>query len=598
MSNQIRDTISQKKQLLQRQLSSSPAVAENPTPNANQAPEEIIAEFTAIESLLSVHSTRINETVRSIEDAQAEWSKIMHKMSERERTAEGGTYQQFMAGPDNPYDTLDLAAGVIEGMGTKLVKVRRVLALAKIDRDKAHAEAKEEARSLEQGRALELLNAQAEVVNAQARLAALPIPTLPTGITPPAGQGLAHLPKIQLRKFAGSRAEWMPFKRLFKSTFANEKSGVILLTRLLSLLEGEPQRLIMNLDLLDENYEKAMQLLDNEYGDEKMRVRELLVQLRNIKDCKQPHEVREFRLQVETTCMQLESLKHPIDPMAWVELQTKLPINVIKKMQEMEEMDTNEWDLNCFREALGKIVRQEERARIVKDLSKKVEEKPTTSPRGKQPKKEDKATVYSAQSSHNTATKETGEQKKREPFCYFCEGDRKKTHWSDQCKKFTDLKGKRKRARELDLCTKCLRKGHIWKECRVKVKCFHCKGEHSSAMCDQPQTRTDQHKADNNKKKAKGKKPEEDSDNDPTEEHLVASNLGAPRTTVSMCIRAEVFNPNDKNARATALVVFDSLSHCSFIKEELRKKLKLSKEESVNLPLISFQATWTQASQV
>jgi hypothetical protein len=230
-------------------------------------------------------------------------------MSEKERPAESTLYNQFMAGNDNPNDTIELAASVLERMGVKLVKVRKVIANAKIERDQtkaqrqqAEADAREEARSLEQERALALLNAQAEVARANAAM----IP--PPGAIPahPEGNRL-KLPKMPVRKFAGARSEWMAFKRYLKTIEEREKSGVVRLIILKSLLEGEPKRLIDNLDDIEENYAKAIQLLDREYGDEKMRVRELLVQFKTLKECKNFPDVKEFRLQLELICMQLES---------------------------------------------------------------------------------------------------------------------------------------------------------------------------------------------------------------------------------------------------------------------------------------------------
>jgi hypothetical protein len=107
------------------------------------------------------------------------------------------------------------------------------------------------------------------------------------------------LPKIQLTKFAGARDEWAPFKRLYKSTIEDhEPSNVVRMTHLLSLLEGQPRLLISSLDISDTNYPKAMELLDNEYGDEKLQLKELLMKLRSLPECKSFAEVKEFRLQL------------------------------------------------------------------------------------------------------------------------------------------------------------------------------------------------------------------------------------------------------------------------------------------------------------
>jgi len=57
-----------------------------------------------------------------------------------------------------------------------------------------------------------------------------------------------------------------------------------------------------------------------------------------------------------------------------------------------------------------------------------------------------------------------------------------------------------------------------------------------------------------------------------------------------MCVKAEVFNPFKKNRKTTAVVVFDLLSHISFIKDELRQELELPTEETTTLSLQTFKA--------
>ena len=62
-----------------------------------------------------------------------------------------------------------------------------------------------------------------------------------------------------------------------------------------------------------------------------------------------------------------------------------------------------------------------------------------------------------------------GNNNRKGKFCVFC---KLTNHWSDQCKTVTDPKSRIDILRENKSCFKCLKVGHIQKNCRVKVKCY------------------------------------------------------------------------------------------------------------------------------
>uniref|UniRef100_A0A915B870 CCHC-type domain-containing protein n=1 Tax=Parascaris univalens TaxID=6257 RepID=A0A915B870_PARUN len=64
--------------------------------------------------------------------------------------------------------------------------------------------------------------------------------------------------------------------------------------------------------------------------------------------------------------------------------------------------------------------------------------------------------------------------------CAFCS----EPHWADSCPRFTTLKERFDRARQLRLCFKCLREGHNQNDCTRNVSCYHCKRKgHPTALC-------------------------------------------------------------------------------------------------------------------
>ena len=57
--------------------------------------------------------------------------------------------------------------------------------------------------------------------------------------------------------------------------------------------------------------------------------------------------------------------------------------------------------------------------------------------------------------------------------------------YSDQCKIVTNANMRREILKKENICFKCLKPGHIKRNCRIKIKCFRCKVEenHHIALC-------------------------------------------------------------------------------------------------------------------
>ena len=66
--------------------------------------------------------------------------------------------------------------------------------------------------------------------------------------------------------------------------------------------------------------------------------------------------------------------------------------------------------------------------------------------------------------------------------CVLCKYE---DHYSDQCRIITDIDTRRGILKNGNICFKCLKPGHIKKNCGNKIKCFRCKaeGNHHTALC-------------------------------------------------------------------------------------------------------------------
>lgn len=68
----------------------------------------------------------------------------------------------------------------------------------------------------------------------------------------------------------------------------------------------------------------------------------------------------------------------------------------------------------------------------------------------------------------------------RKPKCQLCEAP----YWTSDCRKYASKKDRLYKARECKLCTKCLQKAHKTVKCNKTMRCFKCKENHNTAICD------------------------------------------------------------------------------------------------------------------
>lgn len=74
------------------------------------------------------------------------------------------------------------------------------------------------------------------------------------------------LPEVQIKHFTGNLLDYKA-RQIFEATVINNSSllDVQRFTYLKSFLEGEPLKLIENLDILNDNFQIALKLLDTRY---------------------------------------------------------------------------------------------------------------------------------------------------------------------------------------------------------------------------------------------------------------------------------------------------------------------------------------------
>ncbi|XP_068215832.1 uncharacterized protein [Palaemon carinicauda] len=244
-------------------------------------------------------------------------------------------------------------------------------------------------------------------------------------------------------------------------------------TYLLSLLEGDARNVVKGLAHTSANYPVACKLLKEcYYKPERIifaHVQALLngevnINVSGPKGVAQLWKLREDILihicsleALGITGKQCEVFLTPI-------ILSRLPSEL--RLEWARDGDGHESDLDWLLTFLDKEISRLKRSEAFKGKSssevKKIENKSSN----------DK--VYSAAALHASSKQEN-------TMCSFCA----KKHKSENCYGVLELSEKERceKIRSLGLCFKCLKSGHISRDCKSRTRCTKCNGAHSTLMC-------------------------------------------------------------------------------------------------------------------
>lgn len=105
-----------------------------------------------------------------------------------------------------------------------------------------------------------------------------------------------HQAPLPPRRFNGAHKEYKQFMEIFEATVGNTTmEDVEKLARLLSLLDGEPKRLLSGLMVTGANYPEAKEILRRRYEDVEKTSRELRLELTSLPIAKSAVEVQSCR---------------------------------------------------------------------------------------------------------------------------------------------------------------------------------------------------------------------------------------------------------------------------------------------------------------
>ena len=365
-----------------------------------------------------------------------------------------------------------------------------------------------------------------------------------------------RLPKINLPTFNGEQTQFQTFWQSFDcAVHSNEGiSKIHKLNYLLNVLEGKAHRAVAGLELKEENYDNAIKILKERFGNKQQIISSHMQALLKLQGL--PNEkVSQLRLifdQINAHVRGLETLGVTAErygslliPIIMSRMPSDITIHVARKIKE---------DIWPIDEILD-IIKDEISAR---EYSEKV-------------RVTDKRQQQHAQTKSTPGTTRTFLTKggysnhERCPSCYFCNGE----HLSIECTEVKDPQKRQEILKKAGRCYRCMRTGHPAKYCNKR--CRKCSGSHHQAICFKG-------KETSTATPAKSETPSEST--------LTAKSTGNVKVMLQTA-KAFAFG-EDKSKGVMVNVLLDGGSQRSYVTEELVKKLSLDVNRIEHLNINTF----------
>ena len=272
------------------------------------------------------------------------------------------------------------------------------------------------------------------------------------------------LPKIYIKKFSGDPTAWQQFFETFNATVhKNDKiSNIEKFSYLKGYLTGAAEKCIEGLSLSNDNYEEAIKLLTERYGNPQLVIAshmDKILKTEKVNTTRNCKDLRNLYDQIESHVRSLHTvgvISEHYGPLLIPIILEKVPDEI--KLTISRELGKNNWKIDEFMTVLKNEITARENCEFI------THRKPT--------ERNDKDGHFS------TEALLTGN---KILICVFCH----QNHYSDKCNLITDVERRKEIVRKNRMCFRCLMTGHPIRKCRNRNNCYRCKSpHHHTAICD------------------------------------------------------------------------------------------------------------------
>ncbi len=280
-----------------------------------------------------------------------------------------------------------------------------------------------------------------------------------------------HLPKLTLPSFNGEIMNWPTFWDSFSFALHNNPRlpNIQKFSYLKSLMQDEAARTIEGFTLCNANYQQAINLLQQRYGQiQKITAAYMSNLLQLPSPAANIRELRYFYDRLETNIRGLEALGEAQDsygnlliPIILERLSSETRRNLAR------ENKTKTWTLSDLRQAIYREIDIMDAGNTHKDQTYLI---PT-------------ASFHTGVRKETTYNRKSPKfQREVEKLCVFCE----RVH-QDECNTVSDISVRISIVKKKELCFNCLSKSHQAVNCPSRFRCRKCKGKHHSFTCESSQ---------------------------------------------------------------------------------------------------------------
>ena len=276
-----------------------------------------------------------------------------------------------------------------------------------------------------------------------------------------------RLPKLMLPKFKGDIKNWTTFWESFKSAVHDNEAipKVDKFNYLNSLLEGAAFRTIQGLTLSEANYDSAIEMLQERFGNPQQIISAHMEGLLKISNCAGDRSVT-LRVVFDKIMVHVRGLEalgvaseqygSLLIPVSMAKFPTDIRLRIAR------ETGRETWKIDN----LLKIVKQEVEAREASEgaavNTNKIPVPPCRNP------------PFNP-SANSLVTNN------HKPQCVYCDGE----HFSASCLKLTTVKDRRDALLKAGRCFNCLKMRYKSRDCNSSRSCRYCNKRHYQSICDQ-----------------------------------------------------------------------------------------------------------------